>query len=58
MTVASFKEDKVIASFIGSGINGNLTGDDIESNLLLIASFIGSGINGNAVGIDTKITVL
>ena len=37
-----------IASFIGSGINGNnyLNPRDI-GNQLDIASFIGSGINGN-----------
>ena len=35
-----------IASFIGSGINGNVNHDTV-GNLSLIASFIGSGINGN-----------
>ena len=38
----------IIASFIGSGINGNgLTLDGLDYNATDIASFIGSGINGN-----------
>ena len=37
-----------IASFIGSGINGNTTVDRFFAPPKLeIASFIGSGINGN-----------
>ena len=37
-----------IASFIGSGINGNISKTCLASvSTLGIASFIGSGINGN-----------
>ncbi len=41
-----FAPNNQIASFIGSGINGNGNGGDIFDNSE-IASFIGSGINGN-----------
>ncbi len=39
-----------IASFIGSGINGNKAAEGLaRSQKAKIASFIGSGINGNLV---------
>ncbi len=37
----------IIASFIGSGINGNLGSTYQVATGEAIASFIGSGINGN-----------
>jgi len=37
----------IIASIIGSGINGNMDQKRMEDDLRKIASIIGSGINGN-----------
>ena len=45
---------EVIASFIGSGINGNLRGATREKPIVSIASFIGSGINGNVPSGNVK----
>ena len=51
--VLLLKTGKGIASFIGSGINGN-TGFSLLTLLpIRIASFIGSGINGNCLQKDT-----
>ncbi len=38
-----------VASFIGSGINGNIKaiGETYSGASFFVASFIGSGINGN-----------
>ena len=45
---AEISSNNKIASFIGSGINGNKTSyGHVFLHILRIASFIGSGINGN-----------
>ena len=36
-----------VASFLGSGINGNLQDNSQEEEEEEVASFLGSGINGN-----------
>ena len=36
-----------VASFLGSGINGNFDREAQDPMILFVASFLGSGINGN-----------
>ena len=40
---------RTVASFIGSGINGNNLQRRVLQQRFSVASFIGSGINGNSV---------
>ena len=41
------REPPLVASFLGSGINGNSLVGHRDNPLSLVASFLGSGINGN-----------
>ena len=39
----------LVASFLGSGINGNKPLHDVPMKSYKVASFLGSGINGNVL---------